>query len=278
MDRQPDTTLALHPIGRFHARELHPYDAARQGALADNTGTVCLFEGHGYEQALRDLAGFSHVWLLFWFDRNRDWKPVVTPPRGTRRVGVFASRSPYRPNPIGMSLVRLERTEGLTLHVRGHDLLDGTPVLDIKPYIAYADSAADATRGWLDEVAQEPVWTVDMSPQAEVALAWLAERGMGSLAGFLQRELSHRPTDPARKRVRPTDDAGTWEIAYRTWRADYRVDAIAYSVHVLRIRSGYAEQALAPGAPDRYADLDLHRAFRDVTSADGAARSCEATS
>jgi tRNA-Thr(GGU) m(6)t(6)A37 methyltransferase TsaA len=259
-----DATLALRPIGRFHCAERYPYDAARQGALADNVGEVHLFAGCGYEQALRDVDGFSHLWLLFWFDRNDRWKPIVTPPRGTRRVGVFASRSPHRPNPVGMSLVRLERVEGRRIVVRGHDLLDGTPILDIKPYLPYADSVAEARVGWLAEVEKDVPWSVAFTESAEAELAWLAQRGVGTLTAFLRRE-ARRPTDSTRKRVRSLAAPGRWEIAYRTWRAVYEAAPSSRSVQVLQIRSGYAASELAPGQPDRYNDHALHRDFVHFT-------------
>lgn len=261
MVEEAAATLRLRPIGRFHCSERHPYDAARQGVLADNAGEVRLFAGQGYEQALRDLAGFSHVWLLFWFDRNAQWKPVVSPPRGRRRVGVFASRSPHRPNPIGLSVVRLERVEGLSLRVRGHDLLDGTPVLDIKPYVPYADCVPAAASGWLRDVEDEVPWSVVVGPGARADLAWLAARGLATLEAFLARELSRLPADGTRKRVRPLAETGRWEIAYRTWRAEYEVCEAERTVRVLRLKSGYAPGDLAEGQPDRYGDHALHRAF-----------------
>lgn len=257
----PEPLLTLCPIGRFHCDERHPYDAARQGVLADNTGEVRLHPGRGYDQALRDLEGFSHVWLVFWFDRNANWKPVVTPPRGKHRVGVFASRSPHRPNPIGLSVVRIERIEGLTLHVRGHDLLDGTPILDLKPYVPYADSVPDADPGWLREAEEESRWIVTFSEEARADLTWLVAHGLPTLEAFLERELSWRPSDASRKRVRPSQAPDQWEIAYRTWRADFEVAEPLRTVRVRRIRSGYAAEDLLPGQPDRYGDHALHRAF-----------------
>lgn len=106
--------------------------------------------------AVRELETFSHLWLIFLFHqtRDRDWSPLVRPPRlgGNRKTGVFASRSPFRPNPIGLSAVKLERVEqtgqGPVLHLSGVDILDGTPVLDIKPYLPWADAIADADGGF----------------------------------------------------------------------------------------------------------------------------------
>lgn len=118
----------------------------------------------GRTEAFRGLREFSHIWVIFMFHRrNRaDWRPTVRPPRlgGARRVGIFASRSPDRPNPIGMSVVELEgideASEPMQLRISGVDLLDGTPVLDIKPYLAYADAVTGARGGYApDAPAQE---------------------------------------------------------------------------------------------------------------------------
>ncbi|GLH68493.1 tRNA (N6-threonylcarbamoyladenosine(37)-N6)-methyltransferase TrmO [Geothrix rubra] len=105
------------------------------------------------EEVLRDLAGFDRIWLIFAFDRSEGWAPLVQPPRGPRvRRGVLATRSPHRPNAIGLSAVELVAVEGRTLRLRGVDLLDGTPVLDLKPYVPYADAFPDARAGWIDAV------------------------------------------------------------------------------------------------------------------------------
>jgi tRNA (adenine37-N6)-methyltransferase len=106
------------------------------------------------ESALADLVGIERIWILSWLDRGSNWAPQVRPPRGIRaRRGLFATRSPDRPNPIGLSAVRLVRVEGCVLHVCGIDLLDGTPILDIKPYVPYADAFPDSKAGWIDEIA-----------------------------------------------------------------------------------------------------------------------------
>ena len=120
-------------------------------------------------EALREIDGFSHLWLLFDFSlaHKTEWSATVRPPRlgGNRRVGVFASRSPFRPNPIGLSCVRLvgieqTETDGAVLIVSGADLLDGTPIIDIKPYLPFADCIPDATAGYAGEHAQDSVTVV----------------------------------------------------------------------------------------------------------------------
>ena len=103
-------------------------------------------------EAWRDLAGFQRIWLIFVFDRSSGWKAQVKPPRGGPKRGVLATRAPHRPNPIGLSAVELIAVEETCLRVRGMDLLDGTPILDIKPYVPYADAFPDSAAGWIDAI------------------------------------------------------------------------------------------------------------------------------
>lgn len=103
-------------------------------------------------KVIQDMEGFERVWLVFVFHQNSGWTPCVKPPRGGVKRGVFATRSPHRPNSIGLSAVELIGIEGRKLHLRSIDLLDGTPVLDIKPYIPYSDSFPDSKAGWIDEL------------------------------------------------------------------------------------------------------------------------------
>ena len=252
--------MQIEPIGFFRALQHYPYDAARQGALAPETrGEVVLERGRNFEQALQDLDGFSHIWLLFQFHQNERWKPVVQPPRGHRKVGVFACRAPYRPNPIGLSCVELLRVDGLRIEVRGHDLLDGTPILDIKPYLAYADSVPGATRGWLDEI-EDARWGVSCSPEASVQLDWLEAQGAGCVRDFLVQQLSERPLDTKKKRLTRLE-ANAWEIAYRTWRIRFSPCPETHRIEIESVRSGYTPQEIRE-EDDPYRDKDLHAAFR----------------
>ncbi len=251
----------LEPVGVFHCRETWPYDVPRQASLAGgNPGEIRLEPGRGFEQALTGLEGFSHIWIVYLFHHNRHWKPMVQPPRGEQgKVGVFATRAPYRPNPVGLSCVELAAVRGLSVWVRGHDLLDGTPVLDLKPYLPYSDSVPEARTGWVEHAATAE-HAVAFAPEAAAQLGWLAENGGPRLEAFLRQQLRERPGDGRRKRVRLLED-GRREIAYRTWRAEFAIAEAGAAVTVLRIRSGYTPGELAPGAEDTYADKPLHRAF-----------------
>ena len=108
-----------------------------------------------YVEALDDIEGFERVWLIYWMDRAGGFRPRVTPYRDTRAHGLFATRAPGRPNPIGLSVVRLLRREGCILHVADLDILDGTPLLDIKPYVPEFDSCPWSRAGWFDEPGED---------------------------------------------------------------------------------------------------------------------------
>ncbi len=153
----------FEPIGYLESCFQEKFGVPRQSGLVSHaTGIIRLRPDPHLKIALRSLETFSHLWLIFVFHQpgSRHWKPSVRPPRlgGARKVGVLASRSPHRPNPIGISAVSLDRIElnsplGPEIHVHGIDLLNGTPILDLKPYLPYADSIPTAQSGW----AQEPI-------------------------------------------------------------------------------------------------------------------------
>ena len=193
--------LVLEPIGIVHSPLASKVEASRQPrATAGARGSIELFPGRNFEHALEDLEGWDYLWVIYWFHLNPAWRPKVLPPRSTSgRKGVFATRSPHRPNPIGLSAVRLERVDGLVLHVRDLDMVDGTPVLDIKPYVAYSDAHPGAASGWLDEAAAgqeasvpaDPVdpFTVAFSPLAARQAAWIESRT--GLANLFERICRH---------------------------------------------------------------------------------------
>ncbi|MGN1081665.1 MAG: tRNA (N6-threonylcarbamoyladenosine(37)-N6)-methyltransferase TrmO [Acutalibacteraceae bacterium] len=152
----------LKVIAKIHNRFGNKFGIPRQSGISDNLSVIVFEPEFRSNEAIRGLEGFSHIWLLWLFSENADkgWSPTVRPPRlgGNKRMGVFATRSPYRPNPTAISSVRLEKTEidsklGPVIYVRGADCLDGTPIFDIKPYISYTDSHPDAVCGFADEVA-----------------------------------------------------------------------------------------------------------------------------
>lgn len=149
-------------IAHIHTDFTSKFGIPRQSGLVDELEATIIFEPeYRIPEALRGIEEYSHIWLLWQFSEctDKEWSPTVRPPRlgGNKRMGVFATRSPFRPNPVGLSSVRLigtEKTEkyGVVLRVAGADLLDGTPIYDIKPYLPYVDSHPEASNGFaLDE-------------------------------------------------------------------------------------------------------------------------------
>ncbi len=244
--------VTLVPIGVMRTEAREKAEAARQPYAADGArGVIELLPGHGFEDALCDLDRWTHVWVLFVFHRNDSWRPKVMPPRsrGVKR-GVFATRSPHRPNPLGMSVLKLLRVEGLCVHVEGVDLLDGTPVLDLKPYVPFVDAIPDASTGWIALDPEAP-WSVAWSERAATQRDWLASHGE-DLTAPAERALRLGPAPHAYRRIRATPDGH--ELAVRDWRLDFT--AGERTLTVTAIRSGYR--------PSRRDEAPaLHRAYAD---------------
>lgn len=150
--------VSCHPIAFVRSPYAKRIDAPHQSTVVAGTETEAAAEAvlefvEGFPgAAFRDLAGFERIWLVFVFHRSEGWKAEVRPPRGGGKRSVLATRSPHRPNAIGLSAVELVAVEERVLRVRGIDLLDGTPILDIKPYVPYADAFPTARAGWIDAI------------------------------------------------------------------------------------------------------------------------------
>ena len=152
--------MELKIIARIYTDFKEKFGIPRQSGIAPETvGKIVFEKEYRRPEALRGIEGYSHLWLIWQFSEavREEWSPTVRPPRlgGNRRVGVFATRSPFRPNPLGLSSVRLEgvmhtESDGDVLIVRGADILDGTPIYDIKPYLKFTDSHTDAACGFAD--------------------------------------------------------------------------------------------------------------------------------
>jgi tRNA-Thr(GGU) m(6)t(6)A37 methyltransferase TsaA len=166
--------FSLRAIARLYSDFPTKFGIPRQSGLVDSLKASVVFEPeYRFPEALRGLEGYSHLWLIWQFSQTagQGWSPTVRPPRlgGNTRMGVFASRSPFRPNPIGLSCVRLEgidlhTPDGPVLRVAGADLMDGTPIYDIKPYLPYVDCHPDASGGFALQV-KEGVLPVDFPPE-----------------------------------------------------------------------------------------------------------------
>lgn len=254
----------FEPIGVVHSPLIERAQAPRQpgvrlghepAASSRVDGCIELFAGRAFEDALVGLDTWEYVWVLFVFHRNieqeRGWKPKVQPPRAEAKVGVFATRSPHRPNPIGMSAVKIVRVEGRRVHVRGIDLLDGTPVLDLKPYVPYADAHPGARSGWLQPADPLPAWEVTFSEAATEQLAWLRTRGVDLRSG-VESALALGPQPHAYRRIRTHGDG--MRLALKDWRVDFRVEE--RTIVVRAVASGYRPKEL-----QTQSELETHRDF-----------------
>ncbi|MBS0580119.1 MAG: tRNA (N6-threonylcarbamoyladenosine(37)-N6)-methyltransferase TrmO [Proteobacteria bacterium] len=258
--------LVLEPIGYVHAAATTRVQAARQPRAAQGVpARIELLPGRHFEHALADLARWERIWVLFWFHRNPGWRPKVLPPRSTTgRKGVFSTRSPHRPNPIGLSVVRLERIEGLVLHVRDADMLEGTPVLDLKPYVAYTDAHPQAGDGWLADQPPAgtppdpvPAYDIRFAPLAQQQVEWIETHAGLALGERVRATLTLGPQPHPYRRIR-REPAGL-QLAVKEWRVRFRVEGRV--VHVTAVDSGYRPAQLTPARADPA--LGVHRAFID---------------
>ncbi|MCC2618187.1 tRNA (N6-threonylcarbamoyladenosine(37)-N6)-methyltransferase TrmO [Aestuariibacter halophilus] len=224
-------SVNLQPIATIHTPYTEKFAVPRQpGLAAAATGDIVFSDDIDVEACCRGIEGFSHLWLVFLFHQTaaQGWQPLVRPPRlgGNQKVGVFASRSTFRPNPIGMSVVRnlglATVNQQTVLRVGGMDLVDGTPLLDIKPYVPYADSVPDAIGGYAQ--SSPPMLAVSYSPEAEQQLSSHRQR-YPDLPALLGDVLGQDP--------RP---------AYRQGQQDERVYGV--SLYDLNIRFCVTEQGI----------------------------------
>ena len=174
--------MEFKTIAHIHTGFPEKFGIPRQSGIVETPGKIVFEPQYNNPDAVRGLDEFSHIWLIWQFSESvrDDWSPTVRPPRlgGNTRVGVFASRSPFRPNPIGLSLVKLESIEydhslGPVLHVTGADILDGTPIYDIKPYLPYCEAKPDVEGGFAHRVMDDSMQVVltedaDLEPAKEI--------------------------------------------------------------------------------------------------------------
>ncbi|MFO1457089.1 MAG: tRNA (N6-threonylcarbamoyladenosine(37)-N6)-methyltransferase TrmO [Steroidobacteraceae bacterium] len=265
------TSLTLEPIGYARTELATKVDAPRQPRAAQGqAGRIELLPGRHFEHALEDLEGWEFVWVIFWFHLNPSWRPKVLPPRSrSGRKGVFSTRSPHRPNPLGLSVLRLQRIEGLTLHLLDFDLVDGTPVLDLKPYVPYTDAHPGARSGWLEDgrdgatvdglAPPDPVapFVVRFGPGVLERIAWVEARSELALRQRIEATLSMGPEPHPYRRIKP--DGNAFVLAIKEWRARFSVES--REVRVLGLASGFRASQLTTPATGEPPELPLHRAF-----------------
>lgn len=245
--------LQIQPIGLLHTTHRNKFILPSQpkspkmpsdGAIVA-AGTVELSGPHrsSFSEALRDLEGFSRIWLIWWFHRNVEndqpiWRPKVLPPRSrSGRKGVFATRSPHRPNPIGISCVPLLAIDHqkCLIAIGDHDLVDQTPILDIKPYIPRFDAFPNEKVGWFRDVeetlARGAEFSVDYLPAASERLAWLGQYLHRDFQERVEAILKYDPSPHRTRRISRLKD-GRLRLGCENWRIYYRLDEQQRSILV----------------------------------------------
>lgn len=254
--------ISMTPIGVIRTPFSDKASAPRQPSAAKGVrGRIDLHPDGRYEHALLDLASFEYIWLLFVFHLSRGWRGKVLPPRSAERRGVFATRAPHRPNPIGMSLVRLERIDGTSLDVVDVDMIDGTPLLDIKPYLPYSDAAV-AAHGWLDTGGDrqpdisdpKPGFEIEFSESCLAELAFLKDHCGVDLATRIRTTLELGPSPHPYRRIKKDGEA--FLLAVQEWRVRFSVSGA--DVMVEHVTSGYR-----PSQVFTDPTLEVHRLFAE---------------
>ncbi len=220
-------------IARIHTDFKEKFGIPRQSGIVGTVGRIVFEEEYRRPEALRGIEGYSHLWLIWNFSlaEREDWSPTVRPPRfgGNTRVGVFATRSPYRPNPIGLSSVRLiaveDTKDGRVLVVEGADILDGTPIYDIKPYLPYTDSHPEATGGFAKDVQD---YSIEVMIPDEYA-AILSEDELREITALL----AHDPRPSYKK-----DENYEYGMIYGGYEIFFKADECKLTVTRIEKRNG----------------------------------------
>jgi len=248
------------PIGIIRTPHKEKYDAPRQpgtdGKIVE--GVITLFPHNNYEQALEDISGFERIWILSWFHKNDGWKPKVLSPRSNEKKGVFATRSPHRPNPIGISLCKLLDVDGLNIRVENPDLLDETPILDIKPYVPYADAFPDSKIGWLENIVSENYFSISINKYAQEQIDWLRTKHNIELLERTKEILSRYPFPHSYRRISEREN-GEFVFAIKSWRIIFRKDK--NNVIVEKIESGYGKEKLFSESNEELHNEQAHKEF-----------------
>ncbi|HVN47350.1 MAG TPA: tRNA (N6-threonylcarbamoyladenosine(37)-N6)-methyltransferase TrmO [Bacteroidota bacterium] len=229
-----EINFIVKPIGVIHTPFKTKYGAPRQPASADTTsiGVITLNESQNFEQALEDIQGFEYIWVLFWFHQNKNWKPKVLPPNsGRTKRGVFATRSPHRPNAIGLSLCKLLEVKGRTLRIENPDMLDGTPIFDLKPYIPHVEAFPQARAGWIAAINEQsvPPFSVIFSADVKSRLKQMPPEERNEIMTYVKGILARDPHPHSYRRIKILKD-GTSALAAKRWRFQFKIDGTTVRV------------------------------------------------
>lgn len=257
--------LNLTPIGYLKSKDKSKFSVPHQSVQAQSKNHyIELDNGHNFEAALKDLSDFERIWIIWWFDKNTTWRPCVLPPRGQAiKRGVFATRSPHRPNPIGISCVKLLKISGRKIYISDSDLVDGTPVFDIKPYIPEVDAFPDSKAGWVEELKNlsRQEYSVELSELASKQEKWLADKWQIEFLSKASQVLSTDPSPHRTRRISKLKD-GTFRMGCGPWRINFSI--VNKKVSINSISPGYPLSALNNSRLTKIIDRQAQISFYQI--------------
>ncbi|WDE96781.1 tRNA (N6-threonylcarbamoyladenosine(37)-N6)-methyltransferase TrmO [Lentisphaera profundi] len=248
--------IQIRPIAHIKCQSNELYELPSQGSLRSLEAEVIFTED--MSQAIQDLTGIERLWLIFHFHLSSSWKAKVFPPRGNKKISVLATRSPHRPNPLGLSCVKLLKVNSNSITIIGHDLIDGTPIFDIKPYIPFADAFENSAAGWIDEVDSHQHFDVIWEDIAQDQIKWLEANSQWQIKRLSSQILS-AGIRPDRDRIKALDEK-SFELSCKSWRL--RCYQQGQAIHIDRIYSGYDQPSLEGPGDSPWQDMNEHREFQ----------------
>lgn len=257
--------LTASPIGYLKSHDKAKFAVPHQAPGSQHKQHyIELKPANNFEAALKDLQDFERIWIIWWFDKNNTWRPCVLPPRGkAQKRGVFATRSPHRPNPIGISCVKLIKIVGRKIFISDSDLIDGTPIFDIKPYIPEVDSFPESKAGWVDQLKQDELnsYNVKLSELAQEQADWLLSKWQIDFIPRAIELLSKDPSPHRTRRISKLKDT-TFKMGCGPWRLYFSLKD--YVVEIAAIAPGYPARALKDPKLTKIIDRQAQISFSQI--------------
>lgn len=243
--------IHLIPIGYIRTSEYSKYELPRQATQKVHSTTyIELLPHQNYEQAIDDLIGFSYIWILSYFEGNILTKPKILTPLSRDKKGVFATRSPHRPNPLGLSAVPIISIEGRNIYIGTNDLLNGTPVVDIKPYLPHADAFPTASIGWMHGLI-ESHYSLHIDEDCDTNWKNFAEISPEN-HHYVDELLRKDPLPHPYRRIKVIEE-NRYLVAVKLWRILYEVQENLVTILAVNVASDYdIDQAKCQGYPTKY--------------------------
>jgi len=253
--------FSIVAIGYLRTKPTSKYELPRQAVNSLTTDAFIELEPHNnFEQAIEDLIGFSHIWIVSYFEGNTFTKPRILTPLSREKKGTFATRSPHRPNPLGISVVPLIGIKGRKIFVGSNDLLNGTPILDVKPYLPHADAFPNATIGWM-EGKMSTIFAVEIVENCKIH--WeMFQKVSPSNYDYVVETLSKDPFPHSYRRIKELSE-NNFILSVKLWRITYSVNEKICIISDVDVASEYdIDQAKCQGYPtELFTEIEAFQQF-----------------